>query len=158
MEQGRFSRPAGADDRHQAALADREAHLVEPHLFPVPDGQVSRDQRDITLVEELLQLAANQAERGRADADEVPLGHHGPQHRVAVQERPVPAAQVDDFEAVAGVPQVRMMAGDAEIVYHDVIVVRPADVKNPRRAREHNRRPQVLPRGAKGAIGPSARP
>ena len=45
---------------------------------PVPYGQILRDQGNITSVEELPQLVTNQAERGRADADDVLFGHHRP--------------------------------------------------------------------------------
>jgi hypothetical protein len=52
-EQGRLSRPARADDRHQAALADREAHPVQENLRSHPHRQAPGDQRDVALVDEL---------------------------------------------------------------------------------------------------------
>ena len=58
------------------------------------DGQVVGDVGDVAGVEELLQFLADQPERRRADADDVPLGHRRRADPLAVDERAVVAAEV----------------------------------------------------------------
>ena len=72
-EQGGLAGAAGADDGEQALLRDREGHVVEQDLAAAVDGdrQVLHVEGDLAGVDVLLQLVADQAERGVADADDV---------------------------------------------------------------------------------------
>src|SRR5206468_6559232 len=127
-EQGGLAGAAGADDPQQAALAEREADVVEQDLAVAQgDGQVAGDERDVAGVDELLQLAAGQPERGGPDADDVAFGQRRGPDLLAVDEGPVVAVQVDDLVAAGGPGQLGVVAGDAQ-VGAVVVVVRGAVV------------------------------
>ena len=65
-EQRRLAGAAGPDHPQQAPLAEREADVVQQHLAAgQPDGQAAGVERDVTGVDELLQLVADQTEAGR---------------------------------------------------------------------------------------------
>ena len=78
---------------------------------------------------ELLQLAADQPERGVAEADGVPLGQRGGSDPLLVDEGAVVAAQVDDAVFARGRAQLGVVTGDAEVGDHEVVARRPADAQ-----------------------------
>ena len=99
VEQGGLAGAAGADDGQQALLADREGHVVEQGLAAVVDGdrQVLDVEGDLAGVDVLLELVADQAERGVADADDVAGADRRAVDRLAVEVGAVVAAEVDDL-------------------------------------------------------------
>ncbi len=139
-EQRGLPRSAGADNRHQVALADRKAHMVEQYLAARdPHGQILRDERDVALVDELPQFVTDEAERRTSDAEDVCFRHGRRGYRFSVDERPVVAAQVHDLvPAATRVPQLGMVPGDAE-VRHDEVVVGPAPDAQHLDRRAHHR-------------------
>ena len=101
-EQGRLARAARPDHAEQAALGEREADLVEEDLAAGQgDGQLLGVERDVAGVVELLELVADEAEGGEADADDVGLGEDGAFDPLAVDERAVVAALVRDLVSAA---------------------------------------------------------
>jgi hypothetical protein len=76
---------------------------------------------------DLEQLAAGQPERGIAEADGVPLGQYRRGDPLLVDEGAVVAAQVHDAVSARRRAQLGVVAGDAEVGDHDVVVRYPAD-------------------------------
>ncbi len=90
--------------------------------------------------------AALQVQQGVPDADDVP----GPDCRLAdpaaVDERPVPAAEVDDPPLGPGLAQLRVPAGDERVGEHHVTLGRAAD-DDRRRPDRMQRRSLAFPPG-----------
>ena len=101
-EQGGLARAAGADDAEQALFRDRERHVVQQHLAAGLDHQFLGGEGDVAVVDELPELAAGEPERGAADADQVLFGQDLLGDPLAVDERPVVAAEVDDLVLAGG--------------------------------------------------------
>ena len=78
-------------------------------------------------VGDLEQLAAGQPERGVAEADGVALGQRRGRDPLFVDEGAVVAAQVHDAVPVRRRVQLGVVAGDAGVGDHDVVVRHPAD-------------------------------
>jgi len=79
VQEGGLAGAARADDGEQALLPHREGDVIEQGLAAVVDGdgEVLHLQGHLTGVDVLLELVADQAERGVADADDVALGDRG---------------------------------------------------------------------------------
>ncbi len=128
VQQGRLACAAGADHGEEAFLADGKGDLVEQRLAaPVDgDGEFLDIEGDLAGVDVLLQLVADQAERGVADADDVTGRDRGPVDGLPVEERAVVAAEVDDLvRAVRAGPQLRVVPGDGQVVDDQVVVAGP---------------------------------
>ncbi len=148
VEQGGLSGAAGSDHGEQAFLADRERHLVEEDLAaPVDgDGEVLDVEGDLAGVDVLLQLVADETERGVSDADDVTRPDRGAGDGLAVEVGAVVAAEVDDLvRAVRPGPQFGVAAGDDQVVDDEVVVGGPADADGTAGQRPYGRR---LPVGA----------
>lgn len=143
VEQRGLARAARAHDGEQALLADRERDVIEERLAaPVHGDRQALDvERDLTGVDELLQRVADQAERGVADAHDVPGRDPGAGDRCAVEVGAVVRAEVDDLvRAVGPRPQLGVTAGDGQVVDHEVVVGAAAEVHGPGGQRPHGRR------------------
>jgi hypothetical protein len=156
-EQRGLAGAARADHAEQAALAEREAHVVQQHP---PAGQrhcqLAGRQRDIAGVDELLQFVPDELERGGPDADDVDLGHRRRGDPLAVEVGAVVAAEVDDLVAAAQAPaQLGVIPGHAQVGHDHVVVRRPADPQHGGAHAHHGARRPVRDHRAHRAHGPS---
>jgi hypothetical protein len=104
------------------------------------------------------QFPVGQAECGVADADNVLVADLGAVYPLAVQERAVVAAQVDDLvPATRGLPQFGVAAGDAQVVDGQVVVGSAADPHDPHGQRQHGRRPAIHARHGLAGVRPYCR-
>lgn len=135
---------ARAHDGEQAFLADRKRHLVQECLTAVVDGdhEVLDVEGDLAGVDVLLQLVADEAERGVADADDVTGRDRRAGDGLAVEERAVVAAEVDDLvRPVRLGPQFRVPSRDDQVVDDQVVVSAAADADGPGGQRPYGGRP-----------------
>src|SRR5262249_36095812 len=129
VQQGRLAGAARAHDGEQAFRADGERHVVEQGLAAAVDGdrQVLDVERDLAGVDVLLQLVADEAERGVADPDDVTGGDRGAGDGPAVEEGAVVTVEVDDLvRPVHMGAQLRVPTGDDQVVDDHVVVAAAA--------------------------------
>src|SRR5205814_58286 len=76
---------------------------------------------------DLLQLLADQPERGGTDLDGVPLGQRRVRDALPIDESAVTAVQVHDAAFARHVAQLGVLAGGGGVGDHDVVLRCPAD-------------------------------
>jgi len=133
-QEGALARPAGAEDRDQAPLADLQRHSIEEDLAVWQfDRQVPGNKRGTSAIDEPVQLIPGYPEGGPPDADDVLLRHDGPADPAPVNERPVMAVKIGDLVAAATqIAQLGVHQGNTQVGHDHLIARRPADPQDAR--------------------------